>query len=161
MTAQTSNQGANHRTSAHREPKGLIVAIVTLLSVIVTGVAVSRATGWGHSTPTLAPELDGRNLLFADGERGAILIKAAETGTLVATIQAGTHGFIRNAVGALARERQLRGIDETPPFRLSRQTDGRMWLTDSATGQRIDLDAFGTQNTASFTQFLPERRRNP
>jgi putative photosynthetic complex assembly protein len=146
---------------AQREPKGLIVAIGALLVLVVAGVVISRLTGVGHSTPTIAAEKDGQNLLFADGDAGAIVIKAAETGAILAVVEPGTHGFIRNAVGALARERRLLGLGGEQPFRLSRQVDGRMWLTDVATGKRIDLDAFGTQNTASFTQFLPERRRNP
>jgi hypothetical protein len=50
----------------------------------------------------------------------------------------------------LSRGRKLTGSDPDAPYRLSRLRDGRLLLTDTATGTTINLDVFGTDNAKTF-----------
>jgi putative photosynthetic complex assembly protein len=57
----------------------------------------------------------------------------------------------------LARERKLGDIGARPPFRLTRYAGGEITLTDTSTGKRIDLGAFGSTNTEAFARLLKLR----
>ncbi|PPD19905.1 MAG: photosynthetic complex assembly protein, partial [Methylocystis sp.] len=53
------------------------------------------------------------------------------------------------------------GLDASTPFALTRWSDGTVSLEDSATGRRVNLDAFGPDNARAFAQLFTERRREP
>ena len=54
----------------------------------------------------------------------------------------------------LARDRHIRGLDGSAPFRLTRWSNGDLTLTDSATARVIELGAFGETNRKSFEALL-------
>jgi putative photosynthetic complex assembly protein len=54
----------------------------------------------------------------------------------------------------LNRARMQRNLPLDTPWRLIRWDNGRMTLSDTATGQRVELDAFGKTNAAAFARFL-------
>jgi putative photosynthetic complex assembly protein len=67
---------------------------------------------------------------------------------------AGTNGFVRAAIRGLARQRHKRDIGAEPPFVLTRWDDGRHSLEDTATGERIYLEAFGSTQVQTFAELL-------
>jgi putative photosynthetic complex assembly protein len=58
---------------------------------------------------------------------------------------------------SLARQRKQAGLPRDLPFLLERRENGRLSLSDPSTGARIELDAFGSGNAATFARFLPPR----
>jgi hypothetical protein len=42
------------------------------------------------------------------------------------------------------------------PFRIALETDGRLLLSDPATGRTVDLRAFGPTNLEVFARLLPD-----
>ena len=68
----------------------------------------------------------------------------------------GENGFFRGALRGLARERRRAGLGSEQPFQLIGRADGRLTLTDPATGQRIDLESFGPTNAAVFARFMTD-----
>ena len=72
-----------------------------------------------------------------------------------------TNGFVRGVMRGMARDRLSRHIGQAPPFRLSRDARGKLWLQDTATSRLIDLEAFGEGNRAAFAAFLPGSRGAP
>ena len=66
----------------------------------------------------------------------------------------GEGGFLRGALRVMARERRMRGLGGEAPFELVGRADGRLTLLDPATGQRIDLEAFGPTNAGAFAALL-------
>ena len=52
--------------------------------------------------------------------------------------------------------RKRQGIGAEPVFLLQTTADGRLTLEDSATGQRIDLKAFGPTNAGAFARLMSE-----
>jgi putative photosynthetic complex assembly protein len=90
-----------------------------------------------------------RELLFADGPKGEVVVKDFKTGEVIGLFE-GEQGFVRGTLRALVRERKRRDVGSEQPFELTARTNGRLILNDPATAQRIDLDSFGPANAALF-----------
>ncbi len=140
-------------------PRGALVATAALLCVSLAGTAAVRlARVSGPMAPVSAPAaVAAIDLRFADAPDGSIKVSDARSGAQVSTLAPGVGGFVRGVMRGMARDRLARHIGERPPFRLSRDGAGQLWLQDTATGRLIDLEAFGAGNRASFAAFLPSR----
>jgi len=82
-------------------------------------------------------------------EDGAVMPILAD-GTRLETISADKAGFVTGVMRGLSRGRKLTGSDPDAPYRLSRLRDGRLLITDTATGTSINLDVFGSDNARTF-----------
>jgi putative photosynthetic complex assembly protein len=90
-----------------------------------------------------------RALHFEDRPNGDVAVLDAQDRQEVARFQ-GEQGFLRGALRTLARERLRRGMGPSEPFLLSGHSNGRLTLSDPATGTRIALESFGPSNVAVF-----------
>lgn len=142
----------NTRTAPRAAPAQTLPAAVRLLGslllMVLLLVAWARWQGVSTRQPD-APTLWQRELNFRDGPAGEVLVLDAHTGATVAHFQ-GEQGFLRSTLRALVRERKREGIGAQAPVQLIGRSDGRLTLLDPATGQRIDLEAFGPSNAAVF-----------
>ena len=138
-------------------PRGALVATAALVGVSLAGTAAVRlARVSGSVAPISAPAaVAAIDLRFSDGADGSIRVSDARSGAAVSTVAPGVGGFVRGVMRGMARDRHARHIGEGPPFRLSRDGAGQLWLQDTATGRLIDLEAFGAGNRAAFAAFLP------
>jgi putative photosynthetic complex assembly protein len=139
-------------------PRTALIAIAAVMSLSIAFAGAARLTGFGSQTfgtPVSAskPSLS-EDLKFSDEANGSVSVRDGRTSALVATLAPGTNGFVRDVMRGLARERRMRGIGPAIPFRLTQWTSGQVYLEDLATGQRIDLQAFGPTNRAAFLQLL-------
>jgi putative photosynthetic complex assembly protein len=135
-------------------PKGGVLAAAALILFSLATVATVRLTGMGEVHMTLPAAVQSRDLQFADGDNGTVLVYDARDHQLVDTLAPGTNGFIRVVMRGLARERRLGDIGAQPPFRLTRYAGGQITLTDTSTGKQIDLGAFGSTNTEAFARLM-------
>jgi putative photosynthetic complex assembly protein len=133
-------------------PRGLLLAIAAMVVVTLIGVTAVRVSGVSIHTPD-APPVASRSLRFEDGPDGSVAVLDGKTGLEVERVE-GEAGFLRGALRALARERRLRGLGSETAFDLIARADGRLTLSDPATGQRIDLESFGHTNAAAFARLL-------
>jgi putative photosynthetic complex assembly protein len=143
-------------------PKGALIGAGLLLSFTVAAAGVARFERL-HAPPAVSrlAALSTIDLNFADAADGSVVIRDSHAGRLVTTLQPGTNGFVRDVLRGLAHERLTRGLGSAPPFRLSDYGAGRLVLEDTATGRRIDLQAFGVDNRAAFQRLLPSRASRP
>ncbi len=103
--------------------------------------------------------VETRDLRFTDRADGALVIDDTTRGTVAAILPHGTNnGFIRGALRGMARDRLLRGVGKTPPFRLTLFSDGALTLFDPSTGRNIELGSFGPTNKQSFADLLLTHR---
>ncbi|MDN3276578.1 photosynthetic complex assembly protein PuhC [Frankia sp. RB7] len=135
-------------------PKSGIIAAAALVLFSLATVTTARLTGTGGVHMTLPAAVESRDFRFEDGQNGAVLVYDAGSRQLVDTLAPGSNGFIRVVLRGLARERKLGDIGRQPPFRLTRFVNGQITLTDTSTGKQIDLDAFGSANTAAFARLM-------
>ena len=142
-------------------PKGALIATAAMLGVALAGAAAGRIGHWtAPPAPVSAPAaVAAIELRFADQADGSIKVGDARSGALISTLAPDTNGFVRGVMRGLAHDRLRRHIGEGPPFRLSQDGQGRLWLQDTATSRLIDLEAFGVGNRASFAVFLPGAAR--
>lgn len=94
-------------------------------------------------------------LSFEDRPDGSIAVIDYKTGKQIDTVQ-GEAGFVRGTLRGLAQERKRRGLDGGPPFELIYRADGRLTLSDTATGRLVDLESFGPTNASTFFKLLNE-----
>ena len=92
-------------------------------------------------------------LRFEDRPDGSIAIIDYKTGKQIDAVQ-GEAGFVRGTLRGLAQERKRRGLDSGPPFELIYRADGRLTLSDTATGRMVDLESFGPTTAGSFYRLL-------
>lgn len=133
-------------------PRVPMLALAALVLVSLISVAVVRWSGMSVHTPD-APPVATRLLRFEDRPDGSIAVIDAASGRLLERVQ-GEQGFLRGSLRALARERRMREVGALPPFELAARADGRLTLSDPATGARLDLESFGPTNAAVFARLL-------
>jgi putative photosynthetic complex assembly protein len=134
------------------------MGLLVLATIAVAGLA--RQTGIGATGIPESPTVAQVDLRFEDKADGSVVIHDG-AGALLATLAVSQDGFIRGAMRSLTRQRQIVGVGQEQPFRLERRENGRLSLSDPATGGRIELDAFGPSNSAAFARFLPARQTRP
>ncbi|WP_137181309.1 photosynthetic complex assembly protein PuhC [Roseomonas sp. AR75] len=134
-------------------PRSMLLAA----AAVVGGTLILAVLG--HKAP-VNPASTGerpvatRDLRFADRDDGAVVITDARTGGVIEVLPGGTEGFVRGAMRGLVRQRRVAGQGTEPPFRLSTWSDGRITLVDTATGNTMELHAFGRTNAEAFLKLL-------
>ena len=142
-------------------PRPILRGAAVLISFALLTTAFARFTDVGTLHMPGAGAIESLALRFADRDDGAIDVRDARDGQVFYVVQPGAYGFIRSTLRGLARERRRAGLDGSTPFALTRWSDGTLSLEDAATGRRINLDAFGPDNSKAFAQLFAERRRQP
>ena len=143
-------------------PKGALYAAAALIGATLLLVGGSRLQQTLHPTPTPAISdvhggvLQSRSLLFADGPNGEVLVQDTDTGATL-HVEPRSEGFVRGVLRALARQRAIQQLgQDAGAFTLTTHENGSLWLTDEATGDRIELGGFGADNRAAFASLLEQ-----
>lgn len=144
--------------SPSRNPLGIPAVILASLVGVVLFVKL-------HGPPAPhAPEgraIASIDLFFEDRADGAVVVRDARNGTVVRELEPGTNGFIRATLRGLVRERRLGELGPEQPFRVTRWSDGRLTLVDTATGRVVDLPAFGQTQVEAFQSLLDAGGSSP
>ena len=153
--------GAKDAMPQIRVPRGPLLGALAVVTVAFGAAVAGRFTGAGatHEGVSAGPSaaavaLDRRVLRFADAPDGAVLVYDAPTNALAVRLAPGGDGFLRGTLRAMTRERMLARIGQGPPFVLTRWSDGRLTLDDSATRMHVAVTSFGPTQVASFEQLL-------
>jgi putative photosynthetic complex assembly protein len=125
------------------------LSLVTLLVVVPLPLL-----GLAPATNQAEAPMQTRDLRFEDRADGAVLVRDAVTEVPLAVFDVGQGGFVRGTLRALARWRRQEEMAQTIPFRLSAYPDGRLTLADPATGNHVELTAFGPTQRDTFARFL-------
>jgi len=124
-----------------------------LLGGVLLAATVARLTGYA-TLPAPPPAVASVTLNFADTANGGVAVHNAATGALIANIPARDDGFLRMTLRLLYAYRIRDNALIAAPFTLTEYQDGRMGLLDPATGQKVELEAFGPSNVAEFSNFF-------
>jgi len=128
------------------------VLIAALMSIILLLVFINSRDLSKVREPDASPA-QVLQLRFEDRPDGSIAIIDYKTGKQIDAVQ-GEAGFVRGTLRGLAQERKRRGLDSGPPFELIYRADGRLTLSDTATGRMVDLESFGPTNAGSFYRLI-------
>lgn len=131
------------------------VAVAGALLLVTAVAYYHRSTEGSEPHPAQWAELESsRELRFLDRQDGAVVILDHSGGETVAVLAPGTNGFVRGVMRGMARERRMKNVGTTPPYRLSSWSDGRLTLDDPSTGRWVELVAFGPDNFQAFAKLL-------
>ncbi|MEO1194065.1 MAG: photosynthetic complex assembly protein PuhC [Pseudomonadota bacterium] len=139
-------------------PRGALIGAGLLIGLCLALTATVRLTGmtigWEPEPAVLAQSEQAVNLNFVDRTQGGIAVYDADTDRQLMVLEPNTNGFMRGVMRGLVRQRMLQGLGAEEPFRLAQAADGRLWLSDPATGEQVYLGAFGQTNRQAFAQLL-------
>ena len=136
-------------------PRAPLIGLFTLVGISLAVAVAGRMTKPGV-VETTGSVIAARDLHFADGADGSVIVTDARDGTLVETF-VGENGFVRGTLRGFARTRKSEGIGPQDAFHLAAWSDGRLTLDDPATGRHVELEAFGSSNTEVFGRLLTTR----
>jgi putative photosynthetic complex assembly protein len=128
------------------------VAVLILGALVLAGVA--RFTGVGATRMPEGTVITSIDLRFVDRPDGSVLVLRAADHTLIGQFAPTTNGFARSTLRTFVRQRHRENVGAQTPFRLTRWADGRLSLSDPATGRQIELDVFGPTNVGVFADLL-------
>ena len=148
MTRETTLPLATRSTPTSASLLWAVKLLGSMLLLILLAVGFARWQGISDKQVDAATVWQ-RDLIFADGPQGSVVVKDAKNQMEIAKFE-GEQGFLRSTLRALARERKRQSIGPDAPMQLLGRADGRLTLLDPSTQQRIDLEAFGPSNVAVF-----------
>ena len=151
--AGENTHAANAGENTHAANAGVripVKPIAIFLALLLALVAWYQFTDSGNSRSS-RPQIDGVALRFEDAANGNITVIAHPSNIVVQTIT-GEAPFIRGVLRSLVRARKQNQLGAGEPFWLGHSSDGASSIEDRLTGARVELDAFGQTNLASFTQ---------
>ncbi|GJE59999.1 photosynthetic complex assembly protein PuhC [Methylobacterium trifolii] len=140
-------------------PAMALIGSGALMGFTMLAVMIGRGEGVGLTALPPARSVAQLDFRAEDQADGSIALRDAADRHLVALVRPGEDGFIRGTLRGLAQARQRAGKGPETPFRLTRLDDGRLSLSDAATGREVALEAFGDTNARSFARLLPEPGR--
>ncbi len=131
------------------------LAVIALLLGVMVVIALVQRNGPHGGAPPPATPVRTADLLMQDNPDGSVTVTQAGTGRLVTILQPKTNAFVRVLLTGLVRERRREGEgSHAVPFHLTRWSDGRLTIDDTATGRLIELEAFGHTNEGAFANLL-------
>ena len=135
-------------------PRGALLGAALLVGLTLVLATTARMTDIGATRITEVPAVAAVDVRFADQADGSVSVTRVPDLTVSGALAPRTYGFARSTIRGLVRERRRENIGAEPPFRLTRWADGRLSLSDPATGRKIELDVFGPTNVAVFATLL-------
>ncbi|WP_377294863.1 photosynthetic complex assembly protein PuhC [Rhizobium sp. SG2393] len=137
-----------------RIPAPLIAAAIGLLLFATGAVLFGQTTGHGVVRVDNGRAVAVRDIVLGRAAGDVVTVTDAVTGETIASYAADTGGFVRGSLRAFERMRQISAVPVETPYRLIRWESGHVSLSDTATGERITLEAFGRDNAAAFAALL-------
>jgi len=138
-------------SSRRRNPPA--VAMVAVGAMVFMGCGVARYTGYANP-PAPAPVAQQVSLHFDDMADGTVHILDVASGRVIDIIPEGKGAFLRSTMRVMATQRANDHMGRDKPFTLEALADSRLRLIDTATGQVLELEAFGPSNEAVFEKIL-------
>lgn len=143
------------RDRRERFPAVPLYAALGFVAFAFCAVLFGQITGLGTVRMEIGEAVAVRDIVMVK-DKTADLVKVQDfaTGDELAAYAQNEGGFVRGAFRGLSRIRMVANVPETQPYRLIKWSSGAVSLSDTGTGERLYLDAYGRDNVAAFAQFL-------
>ena len=135
---------------------------VAMMSFALAAATVASISGIGSVPAQPLVVSATKELVFLTREEGIVVaIEPGVTGKSFVFNSARGEGFVQVAIDSFKRAREADNVADDTPFRLLQQPDGRVWLEDTSSHQRILLDAFGRSNQMVFEKIFTNGKVTP
>lgn len=135
-------------------PKGILFGALALLVFAAGAVVFGQATGIGVIKHRAGSPVAIRDITITRSADDTVIVTDVRTGDQIAAYKKNTGGFVRGSLRAFERMRMVAKVSETAPYRIIKWQAGTVSLSDTATGERIYLEAFGKDNVAAYETLL-------
>jgi len=135
-------------------PRLPLYSAIVLVLFSIGAVTFGRVTEIGTLRVAHTSPIAVRDLRFTELAGSELLVSDAASGDTIAVLRADEDGFVRGTLRGLSQERKVRRVNLDAPYRLILWETGRLTISDTETGERFPLDAFGKTNSAAFQRFL-------
>lgn len=141
----------------NRMPTGIILAAIALLLFSAAAVVFGQATGMGLVKQQVGQPVAVRDVIITRGAGDTVVVTDAATGQTVAVYPPDAGGFVRGSLRAFERMRQVAAVPTDAAYRIIQWDTGRVSLSDTVTGERIYLEAFGRDQATAFAALLDQK----
>ena len=148
------------RRATNRFPRWILLSTAMLLVFVTAAVMFGQETGIGVVRQEAGRPIAIRDITITRAPDDRVVVTDISTGAVIAAYPADEGGFVRGSLRAFERMRDVAAAPKDAPYRLIRWETGRVSLSDTATGERIYLDAFGRDNAAAFAALLGTQGEN-
>ena len=152
MHSQVRRQAPQSSWSAF--PRLPLFGAIGLVAFVFAAVIFGQSTEIGTVRNVIGTPVDMRDIAFSERADGIIVVADAVSGEVIARLEPGKGGFAGGALPALKRIRLVAEARQDLPYRVIRWNSGAVSISDTATGERIYLNAFGSDIVAQFVGFL-------
>ena len=142
---------------ANRFPPVILLSAIALLVFSAAAVIFGQTTGMGLVKQELGQPVAVRDVKITRSAGDAVVVVDAVTGEVIATYPENAGGFVRGSLRAFERMRHVAAVPTDAAYRIIKWDSGRVSLSDTATGERTYLDAFGRDNAAAFAALLGDQ----
>lgn len=138
-----------------RFPTKPLYGAFAFIFIAFAAIVFGQTTGIGTVRVEAGDPVAIRDIVMTKDETGDLVtVVDHATGEKLAAYAENEGGFVRGAFRGLSRIRMVAEVPQAQPYRLIRWSSGAVSLSDTGTGERLYLDAFGRDNVAAFAQFL-------
>lgn len=141
-------KGTNHF------PVAILLSAVGFVAFSAAAILFGQTTGIGLVKQEVGRPLAVRDVTITRATGDTVIVTDVATRTVIAAYPEDTGGFVRGSLRAFERMRQIAAVPTDTAYRIIQWDTGRVSLSDTATGERIYLEAFGRDNAAAFAALL-------
>lgn len=138
----------------NRFPAKMLLAALALVVFTTCAIIFGQTTGLGLVKQEVGTPTAIRDIVLARGDGDLVVVRDANTGDDIISYGPTAGGFVRGSLRAFERMRTVAAVPVETPYRLIKWDTGRVSLSDTATGERIYLEAFGRDNAAAFAALI-------
>ena len=153
----TGDRPQKNTRSKSRFPRMPLAMGLGLIGFTFVAIVFGMKTGIGTMINVYGQPAAIRDIIITGAHDTEINITDAQSGELIRHFAPTEGGFVRGSLRALSRMRLVAEQPETLPYRLIRWENGSVSLSDTATGERLYLNAFGPDNAAAYAELLASR----
>ncbi|OCW58481.1 photosynthetic complex assembly protein PuhC [Hoeflea olei] len=164
LTPGYPNTGSTPKTPGRkpdRFPRMPLILGLGLIGFAFTAIVFGMKTGVGTMINIYDKPVAMRDIIIDGTHDSEITIIDARSGEVIKVLPTSEGGFIRGSLRALSRIRHVSETPTTLPYRLIQWENGSVSLSDTATGERLYLNAFGPDNVAAYSELLASRGKKP
>ena len=130
----------------------MVYAMFSLALLVLCYVTVSVLLDRPHTgQPVASPIVFDRTLTLTGDGNAVVVVDEVDGRTILDTPQG---GFVAVVIDGLERARFVASVQGNPPVTLTQYENGRLQLTDPASGWTTELNSFGPGNLAVWHDLL-------
>ncbi len=146
--------GSRKATRKPPFPRLPLFGALAFIGFSVVVIIAGQRTGIGTVMENDSAPVAMVDLVINEPSPGRVRVSDATSGEVLAEYGAAEGGFVGGSYRGLARMRLVAQVSPETPYRVIEWANGAVSLSDTGTGQRIYLNAFGPDNVAAFARFL-------